>query len=234
MGEITTSCYVDIPKIARQVVKDIGYVNGQGGFDGDSCAVIANIDEQSPDIALGVDKALEAKEGRLDDGLDNGAGDQGTRICSRLASAACWVDSTTVSTRTGLPSSPYSTVTCLLPSGRTPPRWTAPPPTPPAGWPKTSWRRVWRTSARCSWPTPSAWPGPYPSGWTPSAPAPSPTEAGISLGPAHHEPPGGVHQDAGVFVQQGGGYAGLHHQRRLDLDLPWEKTDMTGAIKAAL
>ena len=77
MGEITTSCYVDIPNIARQVVKDIGYVNGQGGFDGDSCAVIANIDEQSPDIALGVDKALEAKEGHLDDGLDNGAGDQG-------------------------------------------------------------------------------------------------------------------------------------------------------------
>ena len=77
MGEITTSCYVDIPKIARQVVKDIGYVNGQGGFDGDYCAVIANIDEQSPDIALGVDKALEAKEGHLDDGLDNGAGDQG-------------------------------------------------------------------------------------------------------------------------------------------------------------
>ena len=77
MGEITTSCYVDIPKIARQVVKDIGYVDGQGGFDGDSCAVITNIDEQSPDIALGVDKALEAKEGALTDGLDNGAGDQG-------------------------------------------------------------------------------------------------------------------------------------------------------------
>ncbi len=77
MGEITTSCYVDIPKIARQVVKDIGYVDGQGGFDGDSCAVITNIDEQSPDIALGVDKALEAKEGQLSDGLDNGAGDQG-------------------------------------------------------------------------------------------------------------------------------------------------------------
>ena len=77
MGEITTSCYVDIPKIARQVVKDIGYVDGQGGFDGGSCAVITNIDEQSPDIALGVDKALEAKEGTLDDGLDNGAGDQG-------------------------------------------------------------------------------------------------------------------------------------------------------------
>ena len=60
MGEITTSCYVDIAKIARQVVREIGYVNGQGGFDSDSCAVITNIDEQSPDIALGVDKALEA------------------------------------------------------------------------------------------------------------------------------------------------------------------------------
>ena len=77
MGEITTSCYVDIPKIARQVVRDIGYDRAKYGFDGDSCAVITNIDEQSPDIALGVDKALEAKEGELSDGLDNGAGDQG-------------------------------------------------------------------------------------------------------------------------------------------------------------
>ena len=77
MGEITTSCYVDIPKIARQVSRDIGYDRAKYGFDGDSCAVITNIDEQSPDIALGVDKALEAKEGQLDDGLDNGAGDQG-------------------------------------------------------------------------------------------------------------------------------------------------------------
>ena len=77
MGEITTSCYVDIPKIARQVIRDIGYDRAKYGFDGDSCAVITNIDEQSPDIALGVDKALEAKEGELDDGLDNGAGDQG-------------------------------------------------------------------------------------------------------------------------------------------------------------
>ena len=77
MGEITTSCYVDIPKIARQVIRDIGYYRAKYGFDGDSCAVITNIDEQSPDIALGVDKALEAKEGGLDDGLDNGAGDQG-------------------------------------------------------------------------------------------------------------------------------------------------------------
>ena len=77
MGEISTSCYVDIPKIARQVIRDIGYDRAKYGFDGDSCAVITNIDEQSPDIALGVDKALEAKEGSLDDGLDNGAGDQG-------------------------------------------------------------------------------------------------------------------------------------------------------------
>ena len=77
MGEITTSCYVDIPKIARQVIRDIGYDRAKYGFDGDSCAVITNIDEQSPDIALGVDKALEAKEGELNDGLDNGAGDQG-------------------------------------------------------------------------------------------------------------------------------------------------------------
>ena len=77
MGEITTSCYVDIPKIARQVIRDIGYDRAKYGFDSDSCAVITNIDEQSPDIALGVDKALEAKEGQFDDGLDNGAGDQG-------------------------------------------------------------------------------------------------------------------------------------------------------------
>jgi S-adenosylmethionine synthetase len=77
MGEITTSCYVDIPKIARQVVKDIGYDQAKCGFNGDTCAVITSIDEQSPDIAMGVDKCLEAKEGEQDDGLDNGAGDQG-------------------------------------------------------------------------------------------------------------------------------------------------------------
>ena len=77
MGEITTSCYVDIPKIARQVVRDIGYDRAKFGFDCDTCAVITSIDEQSPDIALGVDKCLEAKEGEQDDGLDNGAGDQG-------------------------------------------------------------------------------------------------------------------------------------------------------------
>ena len=77
MGEITTSCYVDIPKIARQVVRDIGYDRAKFGFDCDTCAVLTSIDEQSPDIALGVDKCLEAKEGEQDDGLDNGAGDQG-------------------------------------------------------------------------------------------------------------------------------------------------------------
>jgi S-adenosylmethionine synthetase len=77
MGEITTSCYADIPKITRQVIREIGYDQNSGGFDGDACAVITNIDEQSADIAQGVDKALEAREGQLDDGLDNGAGDQG-------------------------------------------------------------------------------------------------------------------------------------------------------------
>ena len=76
MGEITTHCYVDIPKIARQVVLDIGYDRAKYGFDGHTCAVITNIDEQSSDIALGVDKSLEAKESGEAE-LDNGAGDQG-------------------------------------------------------------------------------------------------------------------------------------------------------------
>ena len=76
MGEITTSCYVDIPKIAREVIRDIGYDNATYGFDCNTCAVITNIDEQSGDIALGVDKSLEAKPSG-DDELDNGAGDQG-------------------------------------------------------------------------------------------------------------------------------------------------------------
>ena len=76
MGEITTHCYVDIPKTARQVVLDIGYDRAKYGFDGHTCAVITNIDEQSGDIAMGVDKSLEAKESG-DSALDNGAGDQG-------------------------------------------------------------------------------------------------------------------------------------------------------------
>ena len=77
MGEITTSCYVDIPKVARQVVREIGYDRAEYGFDCNTCAVITTIDEQSGDIAMGVNKCLEAKEGAQDDGLDNGAGDQG-------------------------------------------------------------------------------------------------------------------------------------------------------------
>ena len=76
MGEITTSCYVDIPKIARDVVRDIGYVRAKFGFDCDTCAVLTSIDEQSPDIAMGVDKSYEAKEDGTSE-LDNGAGDQG-------------------------------------------------------------------------------------------------------------------------------------------------------------
>ncbi len=76
MGEITTSCYVDIPKIARGVIRDIGYDRAKYGFDCDTCAVITNIDEQSADIALGVDRSLESKEASSEE-MDNGAGDQG-------------------------------------------------------------------------------------------------------------------------------------------------------------
>lgn len=78
-GEITTSAYVDIPKIARQTVLDIGYNNAEFGFDGNSCAVLSAINEQSPDIAQGVNKALEARKGELNDEEIEaiGAGDQG-------------------------------------------------------------------------------------------------------------------------------------------------------------
>ena len=76
MGEISTHCYVDIPKVARDVIREIGYDRAKYGFDCDTCGVITNIDEQSADIALGVDKSLESKEGG-DAELDNGAGDQG-------------------------------------------------------------------------------------------------------------------------------------------------------------
>jgi S-adenosylmethionine synthetase len=79
-GEITTNCYVDISKVVRETIREIGYTRAKYGFDCDTCAVITSIDEQSPDIALGVDKALEAKTGEMD-GQDNieaiGAGDQG-------------------------------------------------------------------------------------------------------------------------------------------------------------
>ena len=76
MGEITTTAQIDIPAIARQVVREIGYDRAKYGFDCDSCAVITTIDKQSADIAMGVDKSLEAKEAG-DAELDNGAGDQG-------------------------------------------------------------------------------------------------------------------------------------------------------------
>lgn len=77
MGEITTSCYVDIPKIARGVIEDIGYTRAKFGFDAETCAVITSIDDQSADIALGVDNSLERKEGGEDAALATGAGDQG-------------------------------------------------------------------------------------------------------------------------------------------------------------
>ncbi|MBS5150212.1 MAG: methionine adenosyltransferase [Butyricicoccus pullicaecorum] len=77
MGEITTNCYVDIPKVARAVIQDIGYTRAKYGFDASTCAVVTSIDEQSVDIALGVDNSLERKEGDADAALENGAGDQG-------------------------------------------------------------------------------------------------------------------------------------------------------------
>ena len=76
MGEISTSCYVDIPKIAREVIRSIGYDRAKYGFDCDTCGIITNIDEQSGDIALGVDRSLESKQD-ADAELQNGAGDQG-------------------------------------------------------------------------------------------------------------------------------------------------------------
>ncbi len=80
-GEITTACYVDIPKIVRETISEIGYNNAQFGFDASTCAVLTAIDEQSPDIAQGVDCALEIRDGQIvaenDSAVVNGAGDQG-------------------------------------------------------------------------------------------------------------------------------------------------------------
>ncbi|MBP2644713.1 MAG: S-adenosylmethionine synthase [Firmicutes bacterium] len=77
VGEITTNCYVEIPKIVRETIKEIGYTRAKFGFDGETCGVLVSIDEQSPDIAMGVNKALEAKKGEMDEIDAIGAGDQG-------------------------------------------------------------------------------------------------------------------------------------------------------------
>ena len=77
LGEISTTCYVDMPKIAREVLRDIGYDRAKYGMDCDTCAVMTVIDEQSPDIAMGVNASLEQREGGKAAELENGAGDQG-------------------------------------------------------------------------------------------------------------------------------------------------------------
>lgn len=77
MGEISTNCYVDIPKVVRKTIREIGYTRAKYGFDCDTCAVVTSIDEQSQDIAMGVDEALESKKGEMDKLDAIGAGDQG-------------------------------------------------------------------------------------------------------------------------------------------------------------
>ena len=77
MGEISTNCYVDIPKVVRQTIKEIGYDRAKYGFDCETCSVLTTIDEQSSDIAMGVDEALESRNGEKDDVEAVGAGDQG-------------------------------------------------------------------------------------------------------------------------------------------------------------
>lgn len=77
-GEITTDCYVDIPKVVRKTIEEIGYTRAKYGFDCDTCAVLTSIDEQSPDIAMGVNEALERRKGEMNDEIEAiGAGDQG-------------------------------------------------------------------------------------------------------------------------------------------------------------
>lgn len=77
MGEISTNCYVDIPKVVRKTVEEIGYTRAKFGFDANTCSVLTSIDEQSTDIAMGVDKALEEKKGQVENVASIGAGDQG-------------------------------------------------------------------------------------------------------------------------------------------------------------
>lgn len=77
VGEISTNCYVDIPKIIRKTITDIGYTRAKYGFDAETCGILVSLDEQSPDIAQGVNKAIEAREGNMDEAEPIGAGDQG-------------------------------------------------------------------------------------------------------------------------------------------------------------
>ena len=77
VGEVSTTCYVDIPKIIRKTVQDIGYTRAKYGFDYATCGILVSLDEQSPDIAQGVNKALEAREGEMSEEEATGAGDQG-------------------------------------------------------------------------------------------------------------------------------------------------------------
>ena len=169
MGEITTNCYVDIPRVARDVVRDIGYDRAKFGFDCATCAVITSIDEQSPDIALGVDKCLEVKEGVQDDGLDNGAGDQGmmfgyacdetqeymplpislaqklARRLTQIRKEGLW----TICAPTERPRSRWSTIRRTAPCAST--RWWSPPSTAP----RWSWTRSAATSSTLSSGPPS-------------------------------------------------------------------------------
>ena len=116
MGEISTTCYVDIPALARSVIKDIGYDRAKFGFDSQTCAVLTSIDEQSGDIAQGVDKALEQREGACDEADTTGAGDcfnaaflseivrgSDPKAAARYAAAASTISIGAVGARTGLP-----------------------------------------------------------------------------------------------------------------------------------
>ena len=76
-GQITTNCYIDIPAIVRKTIESIGYTRGKYGFDAENCGILTSIEEQSPDIAMGVDAAKEARDGETDVSFSIGAGDQG-------------------------------------------------------------------------------------------------------------------------------------------------------------